>query len=110
LFLFALSGVEAQLTFCVATNVSVPQPIPQRKSRRRTLSSSASTRPTFASQYETDSALLGEGAYGSVFKCTHRITELDYAVKIIKKLGQSARKVSTSLFFVPFLNYEVAKN
>jgi len=80
-----------------ATNVSVPQPIPLRKSRRRTLSSSASTRPTFASQYETDSALLGEGAYGSVFKCTHRITELDYAVKIIKKLGQSARKVNREI-------------
>jgi len=66
---------------------------PTRKSRRRTLSSSASTKPTFSSQYEIDGAVLGEGAYGSVYKCTHRITEIEYAVKIIyKKLGQAGRK------------------
>jgi len=66
---------------------------PSRKSRRRTLSSSASTRPTFGSQYEIAGAPLGEGAYGSVYKCTHRFTEIDYAVKIIfKKHGPDPGK------------------
>jgi len=66
---------------------------PTRKSRRRTLSSSASTKPTFSSQYEIDGAVLGEGAYGSVYKCTHRIMEVEYAVKIIyKKLGQAGKR------------------
>ena len=32
--------------------------------------------------------VLGEGAYGQVFKCTHRITDIEYAVKIVdKRLG-----------------------
>lgn len=63
-----------------------------RKSRRRTLSSSASTKPTFTSQYHIDGAVLGEGAYGSVYKCIHRITEIEYAVKIIYKGGGLAGK------------------
>jgi MAP kinase interacting serine/threonine kinase len=38
--------------------------------------------------------VLGEGAYGSVYKCTHIITEIEYAVKIIyKSQGQVAKKV-----------------
>lgn len=77
-----------------ATVRSAPIDIrPTRKSRRRTLSSSASTKPTFSSQYEIDGAVLGEGAYGSVYKCTHRIMEVEYAVKIIyKKLGQAGKR------------------
>ena len=32
--------------------------------------------------------VLGEGVYGQVFKCTHRITDIEYAVKIVdKRLG-----------------------
>lgn len=67
----------------------------QRRSRRRTLSSSASTKSTFSSQYEINGTVpLGEGAYGSVFECTHRITEIECAVKIIyKSQGQVAKKV-----------------
>jgi len=65
-----------------------------RRSRRRTLSSSASTQSTFPSQYEINGPVLGEGAYGSVFKCTHKITQIDYAVKIIHKgQGLVAKKV-----------------
>lgn len=38
--------------------------------------------------------MLGEGAYGMVYKCQHRITEIDYAVKIIdKRLGARRQKV-----------------
>jgi serine/threonine protein kinase len=36
--------------------------------------------------------VLGEGAYGSVYKCIHRITEIEYAVKIIYKGGGLAGK------------------
>ena len=78
---------------------------PTRKSRRRTLSSSASTKPTFSSQYEIDGAVLGEGAYGSVYKCTHRITEIEYAVKIIyKKLGQAGRKEGKEKVLIIIIN------
>ena len=74
---------------------SSPIDIRKRRSRRRTLSSSASTKSTFSSQYQIDSSLLGEGAYGAVYKCTHRITEIDYAVKIIHKgSGHIAKKVN----------------
>ena len=39
--------------------------------------------------------VLGEGAYGQVFKCTHRITDIEYAVKIVdKRLGAPRIKVS----------------
>ena len=46
-------------------------------------------------QYTLDeSGVLGEGAYGMVYKCQHRITEIDYAVKIIdKRLGARRQKV-----------------
>ena len=65
-----------------------------RRTRRRTLSSSASTKSTFSSQYEVSGPPLGAGAYGQVFKCTHLITEIEYAVKIIhKSRGQVAKKV-----------------
>ena len=38
--------------------------------------------------------VLGEGAYGQVFKCTHRITDIEYAVKIVdKRLGAPRIKV-----------------
>lgn len=79
-----------------STNVpSSPIDIRQkRRTRRRTLSSSASTKSTFSSQYEIKGTVLGEGAYGSVYKCTHIITEIEYAVKIIyKSQGQVAKKV-----------------
>jgi len=83
----------------MAQSATIPSsPVDIRKKpirrRRRTLSSSASTKSTFSSQYEINGTVLGEGAYGSVFKCTHRITEIEYAVKIIyKSQGQVAKKV-----------------
>ena len=41
--------------------------------------------------------VLGEGAYGQVFKCTHRITDIEYAVKIVdKRLGAPRIKVRMS--------------
>ena len=41
--------------------------------------------------------VLGEGAYGQVFKCTHRITDIEYAVKIVdKRLGAPRIKVITT--------------
>jgi serine/threonine protein kinase len=44
--------------------------------------------------YEMDGGNpLGRGAYGSVYKCTHRITEIEYAVKIISKAGPCPKKV-----------------
>jgi MAP kinase interacting serine/threonine kinase len=78
-----------------STNVpSSPIDIRQkRRARRRTLSSSASTKSTFSSQYEINGKVLGEGAYGSVYKCNHIKTDIEYAVKIISKQGQVAKKV-----------------
>lgn len=79
----------AQSTNVPSSPIGIRQ---KRRTRRRTLSSSASTKSTFSSQYEINGAVLGEGAYGSVYKCTHIITEIEYAVKIIyKKQGQQAR-------------------
>ena len=66
----------------------------KRRARRRTLSSSASTKSTFSSQYEINGPVLGEGAYGSVYKCNHIKTDIEYAVKIISKQGQVAKKVN----------------
>ena len=41
--------------------------------------------------------VFGEGAYGQVFKCTHRITDIEYAVKIVdKRLGAPRIKVRTT--------------
>jgi len=67
---------------------------PGRTSRRRRTLSSSLCSSNFDDQYTLDkSGILGEGAYGMVYKCTHRITEIDYAVKIIdKRLGPSGAR------------------
>jgi len=70
------------------------RPAGRTSRRRRTLSSSLCS-SNFEDQYTLDeSGVLGEGAYGMVYKCQHRITEIDYAVKIIdKRLGARRQKV-----------------
>jgi MAP kinase interacting serine/threonine kinase len=75
--------------------VSAPIDIPrQRTSRRRRTLSSSLCSSTFEDQYLIEGTVLGEGAYGMVFKCTHRITEIEYAVKIVdKRLGAPRMKV-----------------
>jgi len=66
----------------------------KRRSRRRTLSSSSSAKSTFPAMYEMNGGNpLGRGAYGSVYKCIHRVTEIEYAVKIISKAGPCPKKV-----------------
>ena len=68
---------------------------PQRSSRRRRTLSSSLCSSSFEDQYELDQrGTLGEGAYGSVYRCYHKITEIEYAVKIIdKRLGARRQKV-----------------
>jgi MAP kinase interacting serine/threonine kinase len=67
---------------------------PGRTSRRRRTLSSSLCSSTFEDQYVIDRTVLGEGAYGMVFKCTHRITDIEYAVKIVdKRLGAPRAKV-----------------
>lgn len=68
---------------------------PQRTSRRRRTLSSSLCSASFEDQYELDkSGTLGEGAYGSVYRCYHKITDIEYAVKIIdKRLGARRQKV-----------------
>ena len=75
------------------------RPTGRTSRRRRTLSSSLCS-SSFEDQYTLDqSGILGEGAYGMVYKCTHRITDLQYAVKIVdKRLGARRQKVFT-LFY-----------
>ena len=72
------------------------RPTGRTSRRRRTLSSSLCS-SSFEDQYTLDqSGILGEGAYGMVYKCTHRITDLQYAVKIVdKRLGARRQKVFT---------------
>jgi len=75
--------------------VSAPIDIrPQRTSRRRRTLSSSICSSSFEDQYMITGTVLGEGAYGQVFKCTHRITDIEYAVKIVdKRLGAPRIKV-----------------
>ena len=81
--------------FCL---VSAPIDIrPQRTSRRRRTLSSSICSSSFEDQYMITGTVLGEGAYGQVFKCTHRITDIEYAVKIVdKRLGAPRIKVRTT--------------
>ena len=78
--------------------VSAPIDIrPQRTSRRRRTLSSSICSSSFEDQYMITGTVLGEGAYGQVFKCTHRITDIEYAVKIVdKRLGAPRIKVRMS--------------
>lgn len=78
---------------CVTAPIDI-RPTGRTSRRRRTLSSSLCS-SSFEDQYTLDqSGILGEGAYGMVYKCTHRITDLQYAVKIVdKRLGARRQKV-----------------
>ncbi|KAF9426572.1 hypothetical protein BGZ94_006338 [Podila epigama] len=51
---------------------------------------------TFESQYELG-ARLGSGTFATVFRATHRKTNVEYAVKIVKKNETFSTKVATSL-------------
>lgn len=73
---------------------SAPIAIRQKnhRNRRRTLSSSLCS-STYQDQYEIIGTVLGEGAFGNVYKCRNRLSEVEYAVKIVRKMYANRAKV-----------------